>query len=376
VRQKLLDLAKSATEIVEKNNFSYYWQADGYKFNNVNLARWYEKEFGSWATFVARDHSKFQQALQNKTIDMSCNYDLDFVKQLRQTYDYIRLHFSGGYDSAAVFKQFADNNIYLDETVTILHPEEFPKCRQEILSNSQPWLKKYSQIVDKTTIVEMTHKKLLEQWSDEYACFSITTAEFMPIPMGICMLENFEYEEYENSCNIKCIDKPQLVYYNNRWYVTALDSSVGSHIGRPNTIYFWLDPRNVKGLIKHARLYRDFVVETHAPKKHLEFYKFWSQDELNYVIERPEIYNADQKLTKTEKNYEEKFGFLLQNRYDIPAKYFKAIDKFIEIFPETAESFDEYNKHGKFAWLIDIDNLEIYTQRELIPDGFKPPSRL
>ena len=32
---------------------------------------------------------------------------------------------------------------------------------------------------------------------------------------------------------------------------------------------------------------------------------------------------------------------------------------------------DDFSGQGKFAWFIDIDSLDIYTQQELIPNGFE-----
>jgi hypothetical protein len=47
------------------------------------------------------------------------------------------------------------------------------------------------------------------------------------------------------------------------------------------------------------------------------------------------------------------------------------MEKFLKLFPECGSGFDGYNSQGKFAWFIDIDTLEIFTQAELIPDGFE-----
>ncbi len=50
------------------------------------------------------------------------------------------------------------------------------------------------------------------------------------------------------------------------------------------------------------------------------------------------------------------------------------MEKFFEIFPECRTGFDPLVSQGKFAWFIDIDNLEIYSQQELIPNGFEDVS--
>ena len=369
--EKLLDFARASTEIVERDNYQYYWEAQGYKFNNLNLARWYEKEFNCWATFVARQLPEFRKNLEDKTLDMNRNYDLECVQQLKKDYDYIRLLFSGGYDSAAVFLTFVENGIFIDETVTRLYSSvENEINTEDLLPNITPLIDQYKTLVGKTTFKETSFEQLHNLWSDEYVFFNSPNANPQPLCIGEVPLNLEHYEYKANSCFIKCIDKPQLVHYNNKWYVVALDSTFGSFIGLPNLIYFWLDARNVKGLLKHARLYREYLLNNVEITKSLQFFKFYAQEELNYVIERPSIPNPGKKMGKREKAHLQRTSMIDNNRYDIANKYARCMETFHKIFPETLEGFNDYNNKGKFAWLIDIDSLEIFTQQELIPNGF------
>ena len=50
------------------------------------------------------------------------------------------------------------------------------------------------------------------------------------------------------------------------------------------------------------------------------------------------------------------------------------MEKFLEIFPECSKGFEDFSNKCKFAWFIDIDSLEIYSQQELIPNGFEDVS--
>ena len=54
-----------------------------------------------------------------------------------------------------------------------------------------------------------------------------------------------------------------------------------------------------------------------------------------------------------------------QNHYDLLINYYTAKKTFNSILPD----FD--TDSGKFAWLIDMDTLEVYTQKQLIPNGFE-----
>lgn len=375
MQEKLLELAITSTELVEKNNYMYYWEANGYKFNNINLARWYEKEFNCWVTFVARQLPQIKQALENTTIDMDHDYDLDFVKQIKKDYDYVRLLFSGGYDSGAAFLSFVKNGEFLDETVSQLYAPEESDITDEVIYNAKPFIEQYKDLIGKSTFVQITHQDLNAYWNDKWSFFRIPTANTPPMPMGEIQFDFYEFEHKENSCFVKAIDKPQLIYYKNKWYVVALDSSFGSHIGLPNLVYFWLDARNIKGLIKHARMYRDFVKPTADLNKPLEFFKFWDQEELNYIVERPTIPSPEKKCKKRTKQHLQRISFLAGDRFDIVSKYCNNMINFQQIFPETENGFGEFINQGKFAWLIDIDSLEVFTQQELIPDGFEIPAR-
>jgi len=58
---------------------------------------------------------------------------------------------------------------------------------------------------------------------------------------------------------------------------------------------------------------------------------------------------------------------------DVLVNYFTAMKKFTELLPEYGhnDGFQALHSGGKFAWFIDIDSLEVFTQHQLIPNGFK-----
>ena len=52
--------------------------------------------------------------------------------------------------------------------------------------------------------------------------------------------------------------------------------------------------------------------------------------------------------------------------------YNRAVANLMDSMPELKDGFKNYWKtSGKFAWFIDLDSLEVYTQTELIPNGFE-----
>jgi hypothetical protein len=410
-RDKLLELVDIGDAYARKMNYPFYWETyDGKRLGNVYVARWYEKEFNCWIPFITAPElmEEFKNALADKTLDMDHNYNLDFIKRLRAEYEHISLLYSGGYDSHAILMDFVGNGIQLDETVMHTYFEDIDEnMNEEYRENAFPALYKYRNHINKQTFLYPHSDEMLKHWSDEFAFFKRPQCGTIIEPMSSLQIENFyngatpyDYGVPRNvdkkldmnprGCFIIGKDKPQLVYYKRRWYVTFLDSNMNDRGGLLNTIYFWGHPGNVKSLIKHSRQFRSYILDNKygmEKKDHynkldmqskdfdalgtLAFFKFRDQDELNYVIERPDIFNADKKLGKDAKYRNEKANFLVANRFDIVSKYAKCVDKFLEIFPECTTGLDDFSGQGKFAWFIDIDSLDIYSQQELIPNGFE-----
>ena len=74
---KLKELSEKSTIEVETSKRRFYWQADGYKFNNVNLARWYEKENKTWVEFVDNQLDLIRQNLSTQTFDPNKDYNVE-----------------------------------------------------------------------------------------------------------------------------------------------------------------------------------------------------------------------------------------------------------------------------------------------------------
>lgn len=395
-KDKLLELVDIGNAQARKMNYHFYWETpDGKRLGNVYLARWYEKEFNCWLPFVTAPElmNEFKDALADKTLDMDHNYNLDFIKRLKKEYDHVALLYSGGYDSQRILLDFVENDISIDETVMHFFTESDDNMNEEYRENAFPSLYKYADQIDKQTFLYQHEDELLAHFSDEYAIFKRPQCGTIIEPMSSLQIENFyngatpyDYGVPANldkkldmdpqGCFIIGKDKPQLVYYKQRWYVTFLDSAMNDRGGLLNTIYFWAHPGNVKTLLKESRLFRSYIIDNKDfdSTDTLSFFKFYDQDELNYVIARPDIFNADKKLGKNAKYAMEKGNFLVADRWDIVSKYARCMEKFIEIFPECSKGFENFASQGKFAWFIDIDNLEIYSQQELIPNGFEDVS--
>mgnify|MGYP003657266341 FL=1 len=76
----LQTLIEESTQRVEQQRHPCYWSADGYKFDNKNLAVWYEKDTGSFTTFVDSQIDQLREQLTNTTIDMNRNYNREYLE--------------------------------------------------------------------------------------------------------------------------------------------------------------------------------------------------------------------------------------------------------------------------------------------------------
>lgn len=411
-KDKLLELVHASDKLARQMNYMLYWETpNGKRISNVFVARWYEREFNCWVKFVTAPElmNEYKEALKDKTIDMDHNYSLDFIKRLKNEYEHVSLLYSGGYDSQRIFLDHIENDIRIDETIMHFYTDTDDAYNVDHRENAFPSLHKYKDMIDKQTFLYPHENDSIAHYSDPYAFFKRPATGCIMDRMGFYSIENFykgatsydlgvpynhneKLEMNPNGCVIVGKDKPQLVYYKQRWYATCIDQIVGDRGGLLNTIYFWNHPGNVKQLIKEARIYRNFVLDyeyginakkiqhgkmnvqdpTHDALGTLAFFKFYAQDEYNHVIGRPEIFNADKKVNKNVKQLGQRATHAQQDRWDVIIPYAKCWEKFYEIFPECkTDGIEEFSNQGKFAWFIDIDSLEIYTQQELIPNGFE-----
>ena len=387
LQKKLWELTEESTRIINTHPeyFKFYWRHGDYKFKNPNLANWYEQETGHFCEYHHVKIDDIRLALEDKSLDMDYNYNLDFLKHIRNKYDHVTFLMSGGWDSHTVFMEAMDNNIYIDLLHSWIWLDKYHPCNIEQINNVYPLLDlfrgkygTYTQLVTSWEIAE-------QYWEDEWTIFTCSSPH--PMPQHMCMQVKPGYDSAkilgltdeqmgnilptQNSVAIKFSDKPQMIYYDNRWYVTAQDGHDGSSCDI-NNLHFWFEPENVKSLVKDARTYRDYILSTHKGRLgKLEFFKLTNPgNEINQYINRRPIIDSNAQYPKMEKQWP-RWKDAYDSNWTLMNNYFRNINNFLKVFPGSdRDNFKKYNQNRKWAWCIDIDTLEIYTQTELIPDGF------
>jgi hypothetical protein len=368
----LFELVEKSTEIVEKENWQYYYQIGDYKFNNVYLANWFEKETNGWAAFVAHSTDLLKQKLQNKKIDLNYDYNLDFLKRISN--NSFRLFFSGGGDSLTILDLAKRNNIVIDEIVSIATGDSVNKKENyEIVNLAVEELKNYNNFKSHTII---EHSREIEKtlYKDPYILYKLPeVGSDYPI-----FRRMWNFKSFNDKLNIFGSLKPELLFYNNNWYCVCFDHFFNGSYALNNTTYFNLDINNIYSYIKESILYRNYLIENNQIKnKKFSFYKLKRNQ--SSIIDRTEPKNFNQSLKKAnsekndiwaEKDLHALNDVLFEQDAELLIDYFSCFNTLISTQPYV----DLKNKklaNSKFCWAINLDTLEVLTQQELIPNGFE-----
>lgn len=378
---ELLNLCKLSNNRVEQRNDFCFWEVGGYKLDNKHLAMWFEKIYKTPARFMYRDYDRLKNNLNDKKIDLNQNYHLDFLKKLRSQYKKLNLLYSGGTDSATILALAHNNNVIIDETITWFIED------MDLASNSEQkyivsaGLEKYKKSIVKSSHVICSYTDIEKHFEDRFAFFSSPCDASFPAGLSVAKYISLQKHYNESdSCFLSGIDKPRLLYYNKKWYGVCIDNAVAfGDQSIPNLVPFYMDTENIKGYVKDCILFRNYVLEKKMlSDDKVQFFNPSQSAEHIKVFDRVQIDNAHKQFTEPGlSNNGQKFIMRFNecfklNRFTLLTKYFRAMDTFFEVFPQTKTNvgMNNYHNQGKFAWFIDLESLEIFTQQEFIPNGF------
>jgi len=376
--KELEALVVQSTDRINNGNYKFYWQCRDAKFDNRWLALWYEKRTSSKIHFVSAELPQIRKNLVDATIDMAHDYNLAYLHKLSEKYNYLQLFFSGGYDSVTILDTALKNNIKIHETLTCIVGDVNADANREINELALPYLKQCQSKIDKITILHNSHKVLTEYFANPYRFFAGVGDTDFPLSFGSLSIGVEKRPFNPDSIYIQGADKPQLVFYNNKWFVCHFDIAINDCLDIPNMSFFWLAADNIKSLVKDARLYRDHLLTTTQPKNFLEFYKPSQDADLNRVLGRSPICNSEITMNKGtasrihRKRHYRFVDSIDKNQYELLANYFSCMNKFKEVLEiQDLNDLSSVNTGVKACWFIDIDTLEVFTPQELIPTGFQ-----
>lgn len=263
-------------------NYGFY-ECNGHRFHNKLEALLYATQTGHpvhW-NFCEDIFSKINWTVE-PTRSMEQLY-AERAQQIRNRYDYVVLHFSGGRDSLNIMETFIKNNLTIDEVfirgtyshipTAVKTPTEFnyyAECFRAALPLSKLIKEKYYPHME-ITMVDITDRliriakdrnwiecnnggiSLSEMFCPDYDIFNPAWAKMA--------------ESGKKICHLVGIDKPRLHLRDGRFYFAFLDYAVVqfgagrmSDIDLPvyTELFYW-SPDSAMMLVKQAHLVKQFI---------------------------------------------------------------------------------------------------------------------
>ena len=188
---------------------------------------WYEQQFSKLNVSVEPPESHAELCRQR-------------AQELRDTYSYLRLSFSGGADSLTALHSFVDNNIHLDEIVVVdyfdgsNYDDPMKSSGREIKLHALPHLKQIAHLIPNTkiTVVNTTAKDdndMFDDFSDDpekHPTFDTLEGQ-LHFGVETWSLGKFMMQTpRENCCDIHGGSKVKLFKNRDRWYFYWVDGAL------------------------------------------------------------------------------------------------------------------------------------------------------
>lgn len=210
------------------------------------------------------------------------------AQQLRDTYDYIVLHYSGGQDSNNVLHSFIDNGIHLDKIImqvpepqrkhSIENDTSWENYWGEIDFQAIPYLKKFEHQL-RNTVIEIQDMSVatLELFKNDNWIETITPNA--AYNLGVISRAMGQYkdatilqlsEKGKTSCQLLGIDKP-LVYFDgsdyfcmfadqSAYHIQPMDSTLNELFNVSTTEFFYWTPDMPEIVIKQAQEIKAYCI--------------------------------------------------------------------------------------------------------------------
>lgn len=245
------------------------------------------------------------------------------AKQLRDSYDYLILFYSGGIDSTNILETFYYNNIHLDEIVMkgAFSRDKFigdtSMRNGEITLNCYPTLKKMNlngtkiTVFDDADYLEKLEFKATEDFINQigHGFFSIKEIPMFDIKKSI-----FRDLKVKKACKIFGIDKPEFRYDTStqKFFTFFKDVPILSHGNNPmsyntesdiKTEAFYYEAKNAEILRKQLHMIKKFYIKNviiECTMTHQTFAKNYAKIMLRliYSLKNPLVFVEPKFKTK------------------------------------------------------------------------------
>jgi hypothetical protein len=205
------------------------------------------------------------------------NQDINYfydkrAKELREKYDYIILWYSGGYDSHNILKTFIDNNLHLDEIITIFPRKDImSEERYEYENYTSKKLNFYRDILSNTKITTLEYADMfIDMVKNDLIGDNVLYEINSKISNFTLIRDRIKKELYQKYiekgkkvCFLFGIDKPTIQYRNMRFYSSFSDHIIATYMSARdqfdslydvNYEFFYWDPNSVPMMIKQSHI--------------------------------------------------------------------------------------------------------------------------
>jgi len=299
---------------IQDPNVHGYYLVGFKKFYNKTEALMYSTKTGFTVRWLFNDEV-YRSYNWSSKIDRSI-FELykERASQLREKYDYIILHYSGGQDSNNILHSFLDNNLHIDEIViqvpepqrkfSVENKTDFSNYWAEIDFQAIPYLKKLENKLSTTKItfqdMSKTSINLLrkDNWMENVLPGAMYNVGVLSRAMSnYDIMGHVLAESNKTVCQILGIDKP-LVYYDelddsyhafftdqNAYHIPPIDKNLQEIYEHNVTEWFYWTPDMPEIVIKQCQLIKEACQMNHTIR---ELFKKTYKDEVGifrYVMQ-------------------------------------------------------------------------------------------
>ena len=236
---------------------SFYLLVDGIAFDNKFQAIQAANGKMSKITFNAYPPEFFSKIYwkqePSETLDQLIKLRCE---QLRDTYSYIRVMYSGGADSTTMLNAFIKNKIHVDEVHCYRYAldDNFNNSSNIELNNyTIPYYNKLSKILPKTkfTVADYGEKYFEPVLNDEWFAKRGTTV--------LRYFHDYEIlDNKDNFCNLFAETTPNLDFRNNNWYAIYTDGVYRPYSNLTNIELFFSSSDLPKLDVKQTYMLKNF----------------------------------------------------------------------------------------------------------------------
>ena len=299
-------------------NFNLYYQCGNKQFHNIFQAFEQQKQTGHLPELKLDQELIDSISNRKKPEDISAQairkLIVDRLKDLRRKYSKLKLAYSGGTDSYTILKLCVDNDIYVDETITIMSSlYGNTRVDLEYLAGIKLAKQYEGSKIGKCVQVKPSHNDLLHvndpDWflNDKYVRGPYLP--YRPYWLGEVIKTNVAEA---GTVVITGYEKPKLVIDNGipNWF---MDDSAGELMGIENTVPLFLDKQNPDLILALAYATLKFMPDNREGS-HFGFYTCDSKTKFE-MLEAFGFEKTPHNFVNVGKLGKNKFNFNIKTRY-------------------------------------------------------------